>query len=85
MKNAQKWMTSNDPNYQSKKERKEELKNNRPMKGKVVSFDEKCTVAVKHYGERPYSKEQPKVEAKHVTTCYKNFVFIKERAFLQNL
>ena len=32
---------SNDHNYQSKKERIEELKNNRPRKGKVVSFDEK--------------------------------------------
>jgi hypothetical protein len=64
LKNAQKWMTSNDPYYQSKKERKEELKNNRPRKGKVVSFDEKGTVTVKHYGGRSYSKEQPKVEAK---------------------
>jgi len=64
LKNAQKWMTSNDPDYQSKKERKEELKNNRPRKGKVVSFDEKGTVTVKHYGGRSYSREQPKVEAK---------------------
>jgi transposase len=64
LKNAQKWMTSNDPNYQSKKERKEELKSNRPRKGKVVSFDEKGTVTVKHYGGKSYSKEQPKIEAK---------------------
>ena len=64
LKNAQKWMTSNDPDYQSKKERTEELKNNRPRKGKVVSFDEKGTVTVKHYGGRSYSKEQPKIEAK---------------------
>jgi len=64
LKNAQKWMTSSDPNYQSKKERKEELKNNRPRKGKVVSFDEKGTVTVKHYGGKSYSKEQPKIEAK---------------------
>lgn len=64
LKNAQKWMTSNDPYYQSKKEWKEELKINRPRKGKVVSFDEKGTVTVKHYGGRSYSKEQPKVEAK---------------------
>ncbi|RJS71251.1 helix-turn-helix domain-containing protein [Methanophagales archaeon] len=64
LKNAQKWMTNNDPYYQSKKERKEELKNNRPRKGKVVSFDEKGTVTVKHYGGKSYSNEQPKVEAK---------------------
>ncbi len=64
LKNAQKWMTSTDPNYQSKKEQKEELKNNRPRKGKVVSFDEKGTVTVKHYGGRSYSKDHPKVEAK---------------------
>jgi transposase len=64
LKNAQKWMTSNDPNYQPKKERKEELKSNRPRKGKVVSFDEKGTVTVKHYGGRSYSQERPKIEAK---------------------
>lgn len=64
LKKAQKWMTSNDPDYQSKKERIEELKNNHPRKGKVVSFDEKGTVTVKHHGGKSYSKEQPKVEAK---------------------
>lgn len=64
LKNAQKWMTSDDPKYQSKKERKEELKRNRPRKGKVVSFDEKGTVTVKHYGGRSYSQERPKIEAK---------------------
>lgn len=64
LKNAQKWMTRDDPKYQSKKERKEELKRNHPRKGKVVSFDEKGTVTVKHYGGRSYSQERPKIEAK---------------------
>jgi hypothetical protein len=53
-------MTSNDPDYQSKKVQIDELKNNRPRKGKVVSFDEKGTVTVKHYGGKSYSREQQK-------------------------
>jgi hypothetical protein len=54
----------------NKKERKEELKNNRPRRGEFFPLDKKCKVTVKHYGGRSYSKEQPKIEAKQSIKRY---------------
>lgn len=64
LRSSQKWMTSNDPDYKSKEEKIDELKRNRPRKGKVISLDEKGTITVKHYGGKSYCKQRHKVEAK---------------------
>ena len=63
LKKAQKWTESKDPKFYDKK-RIDELRAKRPRKGKVVSFDEKGTIAVKHYGGKMYAEKAPKVEAK---------------------
>jgi len=65
LKKAQKWMESKDPKFYDKK-RINELRAKRPRKGNVVSFDEKGTIAVKHYGGKMYAEKAPKVEAKQV-------------------
>jgi transposase len=43
------------------------LRAKRPRKGKVVSFDEKGTIAVKQYGGKVYAESVPKIEAKQNT------------------
>lgn len=50
---ATKWIVSNDPNYEEKKNRILELYNNPPKDGIVVSLDEKGTITVKQYGGSP--------------------------------
>ncbi len=50
---ATKWIVSNDPNYEEKKDRILELYNNPPDDGVIVSLDEKGTITVKQYGGSP--------------------------------
>ena len=50
---ATKWIVSNDPNYEEKKNRILDLYNNPPKDGIVVSLDEKGTITVKQYGGSP--------------------------------
>jgi len=43
------------------------LRTKRPRNGKVVSFDEKGTIAVKQYGGKVYAESVPEIEAKQNT------------------
>jgi len=58
------------------KKRIDELRAKRPRKGKVVSFDEKGTIAVKQYGGKVYAESVPKIEAKQNTRGLFEMVYV---------
>jgi hypothetical protein len=59
-------MTSNDPNYEEKKNKILELYNNPPPRdnGIVVSLDEKGSITVKEYGGSPTWRLSEAAEAR---------------------
>ncbi|MFQ6119906.1 MAG: hypothetical protein ACE5KE_08475 [Methanosarcinales archaeon] len=63
-KKAKKWIESNDPEYDIKKERVIDLYNEKPDDGIVLCIDEKGPIAIKHYGGSTWSKENKKIAKK---------------------